>query len=739
MSSRRIFCTSGAFRPRLAVVIIVALLCVSPSLVRYIQGFSTIAGFFSDGLAALLVATPLILLSGFERISRFVRPLILILWFLVQLGSSMLLESMSKLPSWSDLHYATQSEFLENSLAESSSFQPLPVLIFGCAVLLVACCLIWQERIVKRGDDYSGTRSIAGFAVSIVLAMLVCKLAVRFADADENFYAQFNPVHWLLVDALSFRKGEQAVSAAYLLKKDLTGTSLLRQEGKARNVLVIVLEGIPGLYVHAARDRIVPALKTAPVLMPRLSQWAERGMVVPDFIVHNHQTIRGLYALLCSDMDKLTNATPKVYELQNASAAAAQCLPAQMARHGFSTHFLQGAGLGFMGKDQVMPMIGFQQVHGSEWFKEKPAVKFGWGMDDKTFFEGAARYIKTLQTDDANTKPWLLTLLTVGTHQPYAVPKSYARKYTDRRDASVAYLDDAVSGFLDTLQQQGVLDNTLVIVTSDESHGGDLADWISTWGLHIVLAPGQQHLPAIHEGQFALMDTSLSVLDYLGLPADELTYGRSVFRRYSMPREMVSNTAGRLRWLQGNKRYECSSLGVCRECQATSLIGAASCVEDISEPYTALAQKALWLDASVSRLAANAHTLRFANGERHTIAHGWKNEWMDNLIGAQYLDFPAHSRTQVTLRWRAVKTTKLGAKLKLVLKQAEQDVVDIIPSLPVIHTGEETEYSFFIDSEESRANFSFHLLAEAPMDIDLLEFAVTTAEAIVTTPVSTLP
>ena len=380
-----------------------------------------------------------------------------------------------------------------------------------------------------------------------------------------------------------------------------------------------------------------------------------------------------------------------------------------------------------MSKDKVMPTVGFQHVHGSEWFTGKPAVKCGWGVDDKTFFEGAARYIKTLQQD--TSKPWMLTLLTVGTHQPYAVPRAYANRFPDRRDASVAYLDDAVGKFLDTLDKQGVLRDTLVILTSDESHGADLADWVSSWGLNVVFAP--EPLPAVHAGQFSLLDTGLSVLDYFRLAPHPYTWGRSVFRDYTTARQMVSNTAGRLRWWRDGVRRECTSLGECRVCTTPSLIGDAVCEADPSQPYDVLSRQAAWLDQSVSRLATvDMSTLRFANGERLKIARAWKNAWMDNLIGAQYLDFPANSSTHVSLRWRALQANDTGARLKLVLKESEKDVLDILPAVPALKMGEETEYSFDFSNVTARRNFSFHLLAETPMEIELLDFAITTTPGV---------
>ena len=166
-------------------------------------------------------------------------------------------------------------------------------------------------------------------------------------------------------------------------------------------------------------------------------------------------------------------------------------------------------------------------------------------------------------------------------------------------------------------------------------------------------------------------------------------------------------------------------MGNCRTCKSTSLIGFVECSEETTQPYAELSQKAAWLDATVTREAAAPNVLNFANGEKHDVKRAWKNAWMDNIIGAQYLDFPANSRTLVKMRWRAIKTGKNGARLKIMFKQQEKDIAQIPPELPLFFTNDVKEFSFTIDNVEKRADFSFHLLAEAPMVIEMLEFMVT--------------
>lgn len=83
--------------------------------------------------------------------------------------------------------------------------------------------------------------------------------------------------------------------------------------------------------------------------------------------------------MLCGDYDKLANGTPKGVELLTQNERNQACLPAQLRQAGFTTHYLQGAGLRFMAKDRIMPHIGFDAVHGLEWFSNQNYLDFPWG------------------------------------------------------------------------------------------------------------------------------------------------------------------------------------------------------------------------------------------------------------------------------------------------------------------------------------------------------------------------
>jgi len=302
--------------------------------------------------------------------------------------------------------------------------------------------------------------------------------------------------------------------------------------GTRRNVLFVVLEGIPGVYLKQVQEWTGVQY---PIQMPALSRFAERALVVPNFIAHNRQTIRGLYSLLSGDYCKLSLTTPKIYEYNRlAPESRNPCLPEILAQQGYTTAYLQAADLAYMSKDRFMPAAGFQQVVGKEYFRYQH-VPFGWGPDDKAFFEQAADFIEEL---DREADPWFVTLLTVGTHHPGAVPENWAAQFSNRREAAVAYLDQAIGVFIQRLERRGILDDTLVLFTSDESHGVTGQPYGRFWGLAVACAP--ESYGVLNPGVYGLIDIPFSVLDYLDLTDLAFSFPRrSILREQGTERPIL--------------------------------------------------------------------------------------------------------------------------------------------------------------------------------------------------------
>ena len=316
---------------------------------------------------------------------------------------------------------------------------------------------------------------------------------------------------------------------------DLDAPLRFEFDGRGMNVLLVVLESVSGHYLPtAARQHGRVAVNT----LNRLDHTFAENVGYATFFTHSRRTNRGLFALLCGEYPRLVAGLPKMSV--TAGAPWRRCLPEVLREHGYRTVYIQSAPLAFMHKDRFMPKIGFDEVLGHNWF-EREYLRTYWGVDDRTLFEHTLEKIDELASQDG---PWFLTVLNVGTHHPYVVPDSYQAPRELPIGRAFSYMDLAFGRFLRAIELRGLRDDTLVLVTSDESRGdlGQAADGMAAilsenWGFLVALLPERTRL--IVDEPFAQSDVALSVVDYLGIPhADLGFFGRSVFRRYKRGRTL---------------------------------------------------------------------------------------------------------------------------------------------------------------------------------------------------------
>jgi hypothetical protein len=386
--------------------------------------------------------------------------------------------------------------------------------------------------------------------------------------------------------------------------------------------------------------------------MPELDRIARMGVSYASFIATQRQTNRGEFAILCGDYPKLVTAEANMTELVGKGALG--CLPAAMRDAGYATVYLQAAPLPFMMKDQFMPQAGFEEVHGDNWF-QRAYNRNHWGVDDRSFFEQSIEMIEEL---NRRQDPWFLTLLTVGTHHRYNVPPDFEGEH-ERGTAGWAfeYLDQAVGEFVTRLESTGVLEDTLVLFTSDESQAMEAGapDWVNMltqgWGFLVALLPSDE--TGVVNQIFAQPDIPISVLDYLQIESPGRSYGgRSVFRRYENDRAVYwGNT--HLRMVAGVSPD--LRLTICSEDFGTC--GSVAVTEDTmfssdKQLQAANAEEIDWLRRSAGRSLAS-HPEQFQQRRFELIGPGrhpvLRTSSEQYIFGGQFLTVPPHSRADVEI------------------------------------------------------------------------------------------
>ena len=152
---------------------------------------------------------------------------------------------------------------------------------------------------------------------------------------------------------------------------------------------------------------------------------------------------------------------------------SATCLGDVLEAEGYTNAYLGGAHLRFAGKDTFLTDHGYTRLRGrEEWERtEDPSELSVWGLSDARLFEHAKETLAELR---AEGKPFHLSMLTLDTHEPGAVYPSCDATAATPIATALKCSGAALATFLDHLERDGYLEDTVVVVMGD--HLKNLAD-----------------------------------------------------------------------------------------------------------------------------------------------------------------------------------------------------------------------------------------------------------------------
>jgi hypothetical protein len=658
---------------------------------------SDLVGMISDLAVALLVAAILLIASRLRAAWVYV---LLLPWCLLQYGNY---EHVTELGAGLQLTFA--SYLTDKTFLLGSALSPTRPGLLALTVLVpTALAFLALRRPMGRAAAWPLV--VCGLGVGYLITVLprgVDTLSWR----DRNF------VQEQLEHALRVALTSTTPWLAKPNRADLSGEPLLAG-APGSNVILLILEGISGRAI----SQVVAHHGAEPgTLLESLGRAAERGLIATNFVLHQRQTNRGVYSILCGDYPKLDSSTPKMTLYLQDDARA--CLPRILRANGYETVYLQGAPLPFMFKDAFMPLAGFNRVYGDKDF-EAPEVRSFWGVDDQSLLRKGVALIRDLE---AGGKPWLLTLLSVGTHHPEVVPDAYLESTgLEGREAALTYLDQALDGFLQSLAKAGVLDDTLLIITSDESRGEDVGTDLggalsSSWGPLVALFPEASPF-AVH-APYGQSDIAVSVLDYLEIPWAGPLLGRSLFRSYPTPRSVYfANVFLRRTGALDARGY----LHFCNET-------ASECVKYRADPARLFSPDATPIPAETADIRLMQTTIASSLTTVSSLGSQFSLDLIrdpivpvktlpeQQLLHGQNLEIPAHSRIDVAIE---LQVEGEAGKLALHYRMGERGRSDHVRvSVPSVAAGDVAIIRYAFENREAMSIVKFALSAEAERSDEL--------------------
>ncbi|MBY0386074.1 sulfatase-like hydrolase/transferase [bacterium] len=288
---------------------------------------------------------------------------------------------------------------------------------------------------------------------------------------------------------------------------------------KPQNVVILVLESFGTEFWGAANN--------GKGFTPFLDSLATQGLFFKNNYANGRRSIDALPAILFGVPSFMNMPIVKT----NYYANQWNGLGHIAKKNGIHVSFFHGTPKGTMYFDAISAMAGIDDYYPFESYPTATDFDGHWGIYDEPFLQFMVEKL------NSHPQPFISTVFTISSHQPYQVPAQYRDTLPKGRMAihqSVGYVDLALKKFFESAQKQSWYKDTLFIITGDHTQMSATEMIETQTGRYRVpmlfFHPSMDGLRGAPEKITQHVDILPSILDFMGIRNEPyLLFGRSVF------------------------------------------------------------------------------------------------------------------------------------------------------------------------------------------------------------------
>lgn len=280
-----------------------------------------------------------------------------------------------------------------------------------------------------------------------------------------------------------------------------------------KNVVIVILESFGDENIHAGYTPFVDSLITQSYYF---KNGFANGKVSIDAVP---SALSSIPSLMNTSMILSGYSLNEVYGL-----------PKIFKEQGYETSFFHGAFNGSQNFDQYCKVAGFDHYYGKNEYEPYHEADFDgrWGIFDEEFLQFFCKKISTFR------QPFFTSVFTISSHQPFIMPEKHKGKFskgTTPIHETLGYSDYALRLFFESAKKQDWYKNTLFVFTADHTGAFGEGKYKTSVGKFRIpiffFDPSNPDLKGVSEKNFQQIDILPSILDYLNLKADVVSFGKS--------------------------------------------------------------------------------------------------------------------------------------------------------------------------------------------------------------------
>ncbi|MBP2006373.1 LTA synthase family protein [Halobacillus andaensis] len=434
-------------------------------------------------------------------------------------------------------------------------------ILFFTDLILLGGWMLYE----KRNTSYASApvnRRLKPFAAVVVLAVLFLSLKPISMQVNgkghlllkkytsDSHLSNYGVIGHQAIDWIEFLTSQQVLELSADEKEEIN--ELLASEDRAvpredpllmpglfegKNLLMIQFESL--------QQFVIGQEVNGQEITPTLNRLVESGL---SFENYYPQTAEGN----SSDAELLVFNS--LYPLKEGSTffrypmVDYPSLAKDFKEEGYTTTAFHGDEGTFWNRDAVYPSMGFDRYYDIDDYEDVEEHALGMGLSDEAFFEQTVNHLQELP------KPYVASLITLTSHTPFLIPEDEKlintgeTKHTSLGNyfESIHYTDHYLGEFLKKLEEEGQMEDTVVVVYGD--HNGvfketksEVEQWNGRaiteeqWRTDFTSVPfivsSTDLKKPLHVTDVAgQIDTAPTLRDWFGLPDETTALGHNINR-----------------------------------------------------------------------------------------------------------------------------------------------------------------------------------------------------------------
>lgn len=291
---------------------------------------------------------------------------------------------------------------------------------------------------------------------------------------------------------------------------------------KKPNVVIFILESMGREYWGAMNASYnIPGFKS---YTPFLDSLAQHSLIFPNHFATSRKSVHAMPSILAGIPSFEVSYSSSLYSRQKVES-----IVSIVDSLDYETSFFHGAANGSMGFLGFANTLGYDSYYGRTEFNNDDEFDGYWGIWDEPFL----LYMKSVL--DTKKTPFLSTVFTISSHEPYIVPEKYKGKFDKghiQMHQCVNYTDYALKKFFEAGKNSPWFEDTLFIFTADHSNQAFYPFYektVNRFANPLMFYKPNSDLKGADHRLASHMDIFPTIADLLDYPGPFKSWGRSLF------------------------------------------------------------------------------------------------------------------------------------------------------------------------------------------------------------------